>query len=218
MRRVLVPYRDAKSISPYEQALRAAEIDPVMVEASRNLQLDGFSGLVLLGGGDVNPKLYGEPVHPKTEEPDDDRDNVECRLFEEALAQDLPVLGICRGLQLMNVALGGSLVQHLETPLNHATKSRSTPVHRVNVEPDSLLYQVTGARELNVNSRHHQAADRVGTGFKVSARATDDGVIEALELPGRRFVLAVQWHPEDQVFSDERQLQLFRGLSEALRA
>jgi len=216
-KQVLVPFRDHTRIAPYADAIRTAGMEPVIAEATAPLHFDTFAGLVLTGGTDVNPRLFGEEPHPETEEPDDERDAIEISLIQEALARQAPILAICRGLQLLNVARGGSLVQHLDSVQRHKVRTfdRGLTAHDVEVEPDSLLARVTGARKLSVNSRHHQAAGRIGAGLRVSARA-EDGVVEGLEMPGERFVLAVQWHPEDQVFKDAKQLRLFEGFAEAL--
>jgi len=177
----------------YAASLRAAEVELVEGES-----LEGFDGLVLMGGVDVNPALYGEPPDPLTEEPDDARDRLEYALIATALARDLPILGICRGLQILNVQQGGSLVQHIE---GHRvrTEDRGLPAHSVEIMPETHLAVIAGSKlKWKVNSRHHQAAARLGNGLVVSARDPRDGTIEAIEKPDKRFVVAVQWHPENQ--------------------
>jgi len=177
----------------YAASLRTAEVELVEGES-----LEGFYGLVLMGGVDVNPALYGETPGPLTEQPDDDRDKLEYALIAAALDRDLPVLGICRGLQILNVQQGGSLVQHI--PGHRVrTDDLGLPAHSVEIAPDTHLAVIAGSkRKWNVNSRHHQAAARLGSGLVVSARDPRDGTIEAIEKPDRRFVVAVQWHPENQ--------------------
>jgi putative glutamine amidotransferase len=145
-----------------------------------------------MGGTDVNPDLYGEDAAPETDEPDDDRDAIELWLLADALSRNLPILAICRGMQLLNVAHGGTLIQHLQPVEKH----QGLTTHPIKIVPGTILSRIAGAR-LDVNSRHHQAVGKVGGGLLVSARS-EDGVIEAIELPDKPFVVGVQWHPEDQ--------------------
>ncbi len=207
-------------MAPYRDALIATEIAPQLVEAGSSVSLSEYHGLLLTGGTDVDPALYGETRHPETEEPDRERDDFECALLHQALDRDLPVLAICRGLQLMNVAMGGSLVQHLEPLEHHRRRSadRSVPVHKVKVEPATLLESATGRTELSVNSRHHQAVNTVGRNLRISGADPEDGIVEALESPDHRFVLAVQWHPENQVTSDAAQLRIFQSFGAAVNS
>jgi putative glutamine amidotransferase len=189
----------------YRAALRQAGIEPVEGVAD----LAGLDGLLLAGGTDVDPDLYGAAREAATDEPDRVRDRMEGALLDETLERDLPVLGICRGLQFLNVRLGGTLRQHIEG--HKCPKQRE--VHRIAIAPGSRLEAILEAREYVVNSRHHQSADRLGEGLTVTATAPD-GVVEALELPGKRFVLAVQWHPEAR--TDGRDARLFEAFREAL--
>jgi putative glutamine amidotransferase len=215
---VLVIYREADKVAPYRDALLAAAVNPVLQEASRPLSLDGFEGLVLTGGPDVDPALYGESRHAETDHPDKERDAVEASLLNEALARDLPVLAICRGLQILNVCQGGTLIQHLDPPQRHqrTDSRRDQPVHEVSIEPGTLLAQIAGTDTWQVNSRHHQAVRKVAGSLRVSAVDPEDGTVEALEHPEKRFVLAVQWHPEDQALVDEGQLKIFQSFGAAL--
>ena len=215
---VLLVYREVDRLRPYRNALDAAGVAAAAHSASEPLTLNGYSGLVLTGGTDVDPALYGEPRQPETEEPDHERDSRELSLLAEALAADLPVLAICRGAQLLNVHYGGSLVQHLIPPENHVrrTVDASLPVHDVIIEPGTLLARIAGAATWPVNSRHHQAINRLGQGLHRSAVARD-GVVEAVEMPDRRFVMGVQWHPEDMALRDEGQLRIFEAFGEAVR-
>lgn len=217
-RRVLLPFRHAKKVQPYEEAARAGGTDPVPVHVDDPISLDGMAGLLLMGGSDVNPKLYGEPPRPETDTPDDQRDEVERLLILDALDRDLPILAICRGLQILNVACGGTLIQHLASPVQHDPDlpDKAEAVHTIEIEPATRLAQIADAPQWPVNSRHHQAADRIGTGLRISACASGDRTVEALESPGRRFVVAVQWHPEDQVTRYPGQLQLFRAFADSL--
>jgi len=205
MIRVALPFGSG----PYRKALQAADIQPV--ENVTNLA--GLDGLLLAGGVDVDPGLYGAPRHPKTEPPEHDRDRLETALLREALDNDLPVFAICRGLQLLNAALGGTLVQHIT---GHR-RPKQQAAHSIAIAPHSRLgsiLKVEDGDEYMVNSRHHQCVDRVASGLVVTARAPDD-VIEALELPGKHFVLAVQWHPEDRPSWPDR--KLFEAFREAAR-
>ena len=173
--------------------------------------------MLLSGGCDVDPGLYGEARQPETQDPDPVRDQLEMALLGQALEQDLPVLAICRGLQLLNVYHGGSLVQHLENAARHSRTERERPVHPIRIEADSLLGRIAGGTELLVNSRHHQAARRVGKHLRVTAVDPEDDTIEALERPDRRFVLGCQWHPENQAVVDARQLRIFQSFRESMR-
>lgn len=191
----------------YRNALGQAGIEPV----ENVTNLSGLDGLLLAGGTDVDPALYGAAREAETDEPDRVRDGLEGALLDEAIERDLPVLGICRGLQFLNVHLGGTLRQHIAG--HKYPKVRE--VHSIAIAPASRLEAILETREYVVNSRHHQGADRVGTGLTVTATAPD-GVVEALELPGKRFVLAVQWHPEAR--TDGPDARLFEAFRDALSA
>jgi len=190
----------------YRQALVAANIQPVENVAT----VAGLDGLLLAGGSDVDPAWYGALRRPETGQPDHDRDSLETALLREALDRDLPVLAICRGLQLLNVALGGTLVQHIE---GHICAQQQA-IHAITVAPRSRLKSILEVDQYVVNSRHHQCVDQVASGLVVAARAPDN-VIEALELPGKRFVLAVQWHPEDR--ADWPDAKLFEAFRDAMK-
>jgi gamma-glutamyl-gamma-aminobutyrate hydrolase PuuD len=157
-----------------------------------------LDGLVLTGGGDVDPALYGETAGPSVGGVDPVRDESERALLSAALAVDLPVLAVCRGCQILNVELGGTLSQHLPDVVGHEDHRRAPSVFgemEVTTAPGSRTAEVFGA-ETTVLCSHHQSIDALGTGLVVTARAPD-GVIEAVELPGAFFVLGVQWHPEE---------------------
>jgi gamma-glutamyl-gamma-aminobutyrate hydrolase PuuD len=190
----------------------------VLEEVQAGLTIGPCAGLLLTGGGDVDPSLYGEIASPETEPPDPKRDAIEAALIDEALARDLPLLAICRGMQLLNVHQGGSLIQHLPTAGRHVrrTSDRSLPAHSVVIQPDTLLARIARTETWQVNSRHHQAVARLAGGFRVCASDPEDGTVEAIELPARRFVLAVQWHPENQALSDPAQRRLFQSFAAAL--
>lgn len=197
--------------------MRAAGIEPVRNPES----LKGLDGLLLSGGSDVNPKYYGQQRLRESETPDDARDALELALLKEALAANLPVLGICRGLQLLNVFQGGTLIQHLDSTDVHRQKAdgaepgKHPAAHRVWVAPETRLAGIIGGGGHDVNSRHHQAVENLGQGLKVSAIAAD-GVIEGLELPGAAFAVAVQWHPEDRILVNPADRQLFEAFAAAM--
>jgi putative glutamine amidotransferase len=217
--KVLLIYRDAERVPRYADAAVAAGLNPLIVEAGASVSIEGAHGLLVMGGIDVDPTQYGETKHPEADEPDSELDRVEREAMDAALHRDLPILAICRGMQLLNVHHGGTLFQHLtpvEAHRNIKDQDRSLPIHAVKIEGDSLLRRVIGSDETQVNSRHHQAVKRVGNGLRVCATAPD-GVIEAIEREDRAFVLGVQWHPEDQIHRDRAQLKLFESLREAMQ-
>jgi len=199
-----VTYRFEDEVMRYETALREVGIEPVRISPVGSRPLNSLDGLLLTGGTDVNPVRYGEQRHPKTEDPDDPLDELEMGLLRDALAAGLPILAICRGMQLFNVVHGGSLIQHLE---HHDSPDA---LHNIQVVPNSRLAAIVGEGEHAVNSRHHQAVARVGGGLIVSAKS-GDGVIEALERPGPAFAVAVQWHPEDRVLVSDADRKLFQA-------
>jgi putative glutamine amidotransferase len=180
-----------------------------------------IDGLLLTGGGDIDPMHFGEARHAKTDLISAERDELELqRVTCQAIDGGLPLLAICRGLQVVNVALNGSLHQHVPDVFGdevaHAQSGvRGDRTHDVAIEPGTLLASLSGGERLRVNSFHHQSIKDLGDGLKPVAWA-DDKVIEAVELPGARgFVLAVQWHPEDLVESDPAALRLFQALVDA---
>lgn len=191
---------------PYRNALQAVNLQPVENPGS----LAGLDGLLLAGGRDIDPQLYGAVAHPETKQPDRERDRRETALLSEALARDLPVLAICRGLQLTNAALGGTLIQHIE---GHRCPD-SPKIHTIEIAPGSRLRSILGVDEYVVNSRHHQCVNRLADGLVVAARSSPDNVVEALELRGKRFVLAVQWHPEER--TDGLDARLFAAFRDAV--
>lgn len=178
-----------------------------------------ISGIVLMGGSDVNPALYGEVPHPETQPSDHARDALELHLIAEALRRDMPLLAICRGIQILNVAHGGSLIQHLDSTARHRQRpsDRSLPAHRIEIAAGTFLARIAGdCLFWDVNSRHHQAIDRLGDGLDISARDVEDGTIEAVERPDKRFMTGVQWHPENQAPTDVRHASLFQAFAAAL--
>jgi putative glutamine amidotransferase len=207
MKSAALCYRDEARVLPYADALRLAGIEPVFVTPDRPLDsLINIEGLLLSGGTDLDPQLYGQAIDPRSDQPDRERDALEQRLLREALEADLPVLAICRGMQLFNVTHpGGTLVQDIE---GHRIPNRGT--HPAEVYRGTRLAEIFGEGVHTVNSRHHQAVDRLGQGLVISAKSPE-GVIEGLERPDRRFAIAVQWHPEDQMPEQRRLFEAFRG-------
>jgi putative glutamine amidotransferase len=201
------------------RALAAMETDP---DAAVEL-LDTVDGLMLLGGGDIDPALYGAERHEKVYGVDPVRDAVEIALVRAAAARGMPTLAICRGLQVLNVAFGGTLIQHLpDVPgleQHGVPGGGGTVQHDVKASQDTALVAACGSDVLVCSSHHHQAVDRVGEGLHVTARA-GDGVIEALELAddAAGWMVAVQWHPEDTAADDPAQQGLFDALAEHARA
>jgi putative glutamine amidotransferase len=204
----------------YVRSVELADAVAVVLPAQRAEDapalLERLDGLVLSGGVDIDPVLYGRTAHPKLGRVERRRDEFELALTREALARDLPLLAICRGHQLLNVACGGTLVQdiasELESDVTHDAAGRRTRrVHDVEVAPGSKLAEVLGAGSLSVNSFHHQAIEELGNGLRVSARSPRDGLIEGIEVDGRRFAIGVQWHPE----SFWRRPRSFQGLFDA---
>jgi putative glutamine amidotransferase len=185
-------------------------------EAIADRVLDGLDGLVITGGRDVDPSAYGQPAHPTTDEPARDRDAWEFALLRRALARRLPVLGICRGAQVLNVALGGTLHQHLPDVIGHTRHQAGNAVFTtstIHTVPGTKVNALVGP-DTHAQCYHHQAIETLGSGLIVSAQDGADGVIEAVELPGPDFVVAVQWHPEERL--DD--LRLFGGIVAAAAA
>ncbi len=218
-----------KSIDDYLKSVTRAGADPRVLDPETDRSdtaLDAAEGLLLTGGPDVDPARYGERRHDSVSAAPE-RDEFETALIRQAIARRLPIFGICRGMQILNVALGGSLIQDLPSygAANRTIEhSRPTPLcaiaHEVWVSPNSALAslmpdKLAEADTCAVNSRHHQAVNRVAEGFDVVATAPD-GVIEAIERPGRPFCVAVQWHPENFWRTGEFR-ELFEGFVEACR-
>jgi len=163
--------------------------------------LDMLDGLILAGGRDVDPAAYGAEPHPATDPPSSDRDAFEIALARRAMERDIPLLGICRGMQVMNVARGGTLVQDLPEHLGDERHRRTLGTfegndHPVRLGEDTLAAAAAGEARHATLSHHHQGVDRVGEGLRVSGWSDDDDLPEAIEAPGLRFALGVQWHPE----------------------
>ncbi len=225
----------AKSSLPqYEDAVRGAGGEPVRIALGQTpeevlRQVEGCDAILLPGSrADVDPGKYKSSRHPKTEAADEKRDLVDEVLLGHAYKFHKPVLGICYGLQSLNVYRAGSLLQHIESPINHSPGRTVTQAHTVEIEPETLLGEIVGGaaggtNTVPVNSSHHQSALAIGDGLRVVARSPKDGIVEALEgtAPGH-FVLAVQWHPERSVSMEPEVAgparAIFRALVEAARA
>src|SRR5262247_2611641 len=196
---------------------------PQLTGAARAQILEHVHGVLLTGGGDVDPARFGEAPHPKTGDVSAARDTLEIELTCWAVAKRIPLLAVCRGLQVLNVALGGSLYQDIPSepgsPLDHSQaglqdKARHVPAHHVKVRDGSRLAGILGALEVDVNSFHHQAIKRLGQGLRDVAWAPDS-IVEGVELvDDSRFVVGVQWHPEELVGHDRTARNLFRALVE----
>jgi putative glutamine amidotransferase len=223
----LIGITASRKIEDYRQAIlhSVGEVRIVDHSMPMNEALDGLDGLMLTGGDDVAPGRYGEQSHAAVVAVEPERDEFEIALVKEARARDLPILAICRGIQVMNVAFGGTLIQDIPsqvgTDVEHQLAVPPHPssafAHEIWFEKDSLLGRLLGERlgdldSCEVNSRHHQAVKLVAPGFKVSATAPD-GVIEAIEDPAARFCLGVQWHPENFFRTGEFR-PLFEGFVE----
>ncbi|HUQ95445.1 MAG TPA: gamma-glutamyl-gamma-aminobutyrate hydrolase family protein [Bryobacteraceae bacterium] len=215
MPRVGITYSVDGKLAPYAEALRRAGLEPVPLAAPGPSSIEGLDGILISGGADVNPSRYGQERHAECEPPDEARDLLELSIARAALEADLPLLCICRGMQLLNVVQGGDLIQHLAATAIHVQRGVDD-AHSVSTRDGTRLAQIAGDT-FTVNSRHHQAVGRVGAGLAVSA-TSPDGVIEGLEMAGRRFVVAVQWHPEDRVASHASDRQLFQAFAKALTA
>jgi putative glutamine amidotransferase len=193
-------------LTDYLESVRRAGGEPRVLTMDEPPTLDGLDGVLFTGGGDIDPAHYGDARHPNTNEPDAARDAFELSLAKLALSSNTPLLAICRGLQVVNVAAGGTLTQDIPAQVNRALGHQvdSPPfaiAHEVWVAPDTILARVmqeelVDGEVLQVNSRHHQAIDKTAAGFTISATAPD-GITEAIERPTGPFCIAVQWHPEN---------------------
>jgi putative glutamine amidotransferase len=225
-----VPHSEAdyagRALPPYLRAIEEAGGEPVMINLDlpnpEIARLAASCQAILLPGSraDIDPQKYGaHDRHPLTAPADPRRDNADELLLQDAFNLRKPILGVCYGMQSLNVWRTGTLLQHLETPVTHRADRTLAKAHRVALEPESLLARIVGnaaeGSELWVNSSHHQAVNAAGGGLRVVARA-EDGVVEALEgtSPGQ-FVLAVQWHPERTFEDDSASRAIFQALVKA---
>ena len=211
----------------YTDALAAAGLVPLILPpldpAVAVASLTDIAGLVLTGGEDVAPALFGEDAHPATGEPHERRDAYEIALARAAHERRIPTLAICRGMQVMNVALGGTLIQDIPTQhpswIDHDPKRRADRVHGLAIDADSSLARIVCSTSIYTNSSHHQAVDRVGQGLKVTAKS-EDGIVEAIEPTDRAWwMIGVQWHPEElTATSEDWDRRLFDAFADAVRA
>jgi len=221
-----------RTLPQYERAVEMAGGDPVRIPLDRTPAetmklIERCHGVLLPGSrADVDPAKYDAPVHSKTAAADTRRDTVDELLLQDAYNMHKPVLGICYGLQALNVYRTGTLLQHIETAVNHDAGRKVAVAHDVTIEPGSVLERILEPKGappaplvIPVNSSHHQSAEVIGDGLRAVARSTLDGVIEAIEgTTPDHFVLAVQWHPERSVDEDEPSRAIFRALVKAAQA
>lgn len=216
-----------RAIPQYERAVELSGAEPVRIPLDRTpaevMKLIERCDAVLLPGSkaDVDPAKFDAERHPKTEAADPKRDTVDELLLQDAYNMHKPVLGICYGLQILNVYRSGTLLQHIQSPVNHEAGRQVAVAHQVEVEEGSRLGEILRTIQdapVPVNSSHHQSADLIGDGLKIVARCPVDGIIEALEgTSPDHFVLAVQWHPERSFDNDEHSKAIFRALVEAAK-
>lgn len=199
-------------------------LPPYLEQSLLRAAFDGIDGLILSGGGDIHPSAFGERDRGLLWRVDQERDRTELSLARWAVTEALPVLAICRGIQVLNVASGGTMIQDIPTQVQNALSHSSVVgrplpriAHTVDVEPDTRLAALIGAGRIDVNSAHHQAVETVGHDLVATARAPD-GVIEGLETPDHPFCIGVQWHPEVMIETAPPMRRLFKGLIEAAQA
>lgn len=208
----------------YADAVLEAGGEPLLIPASlpsdhAHRVLERLGGIILSGGGDIHPRFSPGPLHPLIDETDDERDALELELVRLAVEHRKPLLGICRGCQVLNVALGGTLYTHLPDQfpgaLQHSFPGRHRRLlaHTVQIRKDSRLAQILGTEALSVNSLHHQGIERVGNGLQPNAWSPD-GLVEGIEMPQHPFIIGVQWHPE-WLTDQEPMRRLFHALIEA---
>jgi putative glutamine amidotransferase len=204
----------------YSRATHSCGGAPILIPVAQNrdslrIILDRLDGLLLSGGPDINPRLYGEEPLAGLGEIDESLDRMELEVTKMAFQKDLPIFAVCRGIQVLNVALGGTLYQDIgsqvQESINHTQKAdKSINTHSIKIERKTLSYNLFRKKEIWVNGKHHQAIKDLAPGLIVSARASD-GIIEATEYSGKKFVLGVQWHPEGTWEVDPYSKRLFRA-------
>jgi putative glutamine amidotransferase len=213
----------------YVRSLIECGAVPVMLPTGLDMQsvremYAQADGVLLSGGSDIDPVLFGEERHPETDGIDAERDGVEMAITQWAMQDDKPAFFICRGIQVQNVALGGSLIQDIPTQWPAASRlehrghkigaARDEVLHEVCVEPNCKLASIIGAGNIGTNSFHHQALGRLGHGLVITSRAPD-GIIESVEAPGRRWFVGVQWHPEEMTAGRPDMMALFQSFTDA---
>jgi putative glutamine amidotransferase len=208
-------------LATYVDAVQMAGGIPILLPPNRlnpKRILDTIDGLILVGGGDINPKLYGGSSHPMVYFVNDERDEFELSLAKLALTASIPVLGICRGMQMLNIATGGDLIIHVPDVYGTATMHRlDQPIgpieHQVEIEPNSLLEKIMQTTATTVISCHHQAVKNVPSSWRIVASAPD-GLVEAIEYKSHPWMLGVQWHPEI-LSEDSLNPRIFEALVQA---
>jgi putative glutamine amidotransferase len=206
----------------YIESLKRAGAVPVLIppqpENAADV-IDGLDGILLAGGDDCDPAEYGEEKHSSSELMDPRRQKSDLGLAKLARERGIPTLGVCLGVQVMNVAAGGTLIQDIasaiDTNIDHASEPSDRHRHDVHIDSSTKLGRILGAQELNVNSSHHQAIGRVANGLRVTAKAPD-GIVEAIEDPAHPFYVGVQWHPEDMP-DEESATAIFGAFVDAAR-
>src|SRR5581483_8855426 len=215
-----------RAIPQYERAIELSGAEPVRIPLDRTPPevmklIESCDGVVLPGSkADVDPAKFGAERHPKTEAADPKRDTVDELLLQDAYNMRKPLLGICYGLQILNVYRSGTLLQHIESPVNHEAGKKVPVAHQIEVEPGSMLAKILFAessetpKTIPANSSHHQSAAIIGDGLRVVARSPRDGIVEAVEgASSNHFVLAVQWHPERSFDDDSYSRKIFRAMT-----
>lgn len=211
----------------YTQAIeRAGGIPMILPPHVKNVDglLDALDGIVFSGGGDIDAKLFNQENHESVSGPDEERDSFEIKLMQAAFERDMPILAICRGLQVMNVARGGDLIQDIpsqvETEMKHNQRAEGSGEHDIfqtaNVVGNNPVSAALGEGTANINSFHHQSVGKVADGLEVVATA-DDGVIEAMYAPGQSYTVGTQWHPERLAAEHAEQQTLFNQLLDAAK-
>jgi putative glutamine amidotransferase len=208
----------------YSHAIQYCGGAPVLIPVAQNKEtlltiLERLDGLLLSGGPDINPRFYGEEPLEGLGEIDEGLDRMELEAARLAFQKELPTLAICRGIQVLNVSLGGTLYQDISTQvkesINHSQKAdKSINTHSIRIEEKTLLHNIFKRREIWVNGKHHQAIKDLAPGLIISAKAKD-GIIEAMEHPKKKFILGVQWHPEGTWKEDLYSKKLFRAFVQA---
>ena len=211
-------------IPGYMKGIEEAGGIPVMLPLTTNQKIiqklvERFDGFLLTGGQDVSPELYGEKIMPECGQINSERDEMERILIEKVFEMDKPMLGICRGIQILNAVLGGTLYQDLPMQYQSEIEHHMTPpydrvVHKVVLKGDTPLYSILNVREIGVNSYHHQAIKDLSEKLKIAA-VSEDGIIEGVYMPDKKFVLATQWHPELSYISDKNSMKIFEAFVNA---
>ena len=212
-------------IPGYMKGIEAAGGIPVMLPLTTDYKIiqrlvENFDGFLLTGGQDVSPKLYGEEILSECGQINQQRDKMEQILIKQVIELDKPMLGICRGIQILNTVLGGTLYQDLPMQYSSEIDHHMMPpydrvVHKVILNEEAPLYSILNVKEIGVNSYHHQAIKDLSEKLKIAA-VSEDGIIEGVYMPGKKFVLATQWHPELSYLKDENSMKIFNAFVNAI--